>query len=78
MDRSGKRFVVVGGNPMPEIVVYKDGSTNYQLTIEDKKAFGLTLQAAYDNGFVVKGARAESSTPAFSEYASTIIKYATR
>lgn len=78
MERNGKRFVVVGYDPMPEVVVYQDGSTNYQLTIEDKKAFGLTLQAAYDNGFVVKGARAESSTPAFSEYASTVIKYATK
>ena len=75
--RDDEMIVSVGTIPKPMPVAYREGSASYNLIIVDKKAFGMTLQNAFDNGYVVKGSSIPGGTDEFSQYAAVVIKYAT-
>lgn len=73
----GVKIVVVGASPIPHKVTYQEGSSYYDLRIADEKAFGMTLQSAFENGFVEKGSATLAEGVPYTRFESVVIKYAT-
>ena len=71
------RILIQGEDTDASTVLYIEGSSNYSMAIVDNRAFGMTVQSAFDAGYVVKGETTRDSGPAFSEVATKVINYAT-
>jgi len=76
-DLADSRILIQGAGDDALIVLYIEGSSNYNMAIVDNRAFGMTVQSAFDAGYVVKGEATRDSGPAFSEVATKVINYAT-
>jgi len=77
IESDGVKLVAVGASPIPLNVTYQEGSSYYDLRITDEKAFGMTLQSAFENGFVEKGSAAPAEGVPYTKFESVVIKYAT-
>lgn len=75
--QGNSRILIQGGDSDVSTVIYIEGSSNFSMNIVDNRAFGMTVQSAFNAGYVVKGESTRDSGPAFSDVATKVINYAT-
>lgn len=73
----GARILIQRASPNPLQVIYNEGAAKFILRINDRRAFGMTVQAAFDAGYVVKDGETQNNGVSFADVASLVIKNAT-
>lgn len=78
VDEDGEKVLIYNDNGTIKPVAYTQGSLNYGMRIVDARAFGKTLNAAYDAGYVVydEGAAAQNFV-SYSTLLTKVVKNAT-
>lgn len=78
VDRENEKFLIFNDNGDVKPVGYTEGSSNRMVVILNQKAFGMTVQAAFDAGYIEP--KSASSVPTFKAYSEVLnlhIQYAT-
>ena len=73
-----KRYLVQLSNGSLRNVVYREGSSNFNIDIVSESAFGKSIASALSAGYIAKGeSTAASNTVDYSTIANVVIKNAT-
>lgn len=74
---SGKRILIFNENGATKPVAYTQGQSTLGVQIVDSKAFGMTVTAAMDAGYITPDDTPVTSGKPYTEVVNLVIKYAT-